>query len=242
MDKEEAMETILSVLSDLNYLNMPDELLDTFLKFGITLLDGGNSKVQKTIYNHCLAVTRSEIMFKRFYTLIQDQITKLKAVQESQQDDKDEEEKRFTDSLYLREFEEKTKREEKLADDIVKKVLRFLQLFTEGHYLELQNYLRSQKNNAHSYNLVAIISELLLAYSSNMMQKDYENIIKCLDTLTEFVQGPCPENQIALIDGKFLEVAYKILSVITSPIQPVYLNFDCRRRPRRPPRKTNMNL
>lgn len=28
--------------------------------------------------------------------------------------------------------------------DIITNILRFLQLFAEGHYLELQNYMRSQ--------------------------------------------------------------------------------------------------
>lgn len=32
-------------------------------------------------------------------------------------------------------------------------------------------------------------------------------MLKTLDTLTEWVQGPCEENQFAVADSKFLEVA-----------------------------------
>ena len=46
-----------------------------------------------------------------------------------------------------------------------------------------------------------------------MNQANYESITRCLETLAEFVQGPCPENQTNLIDGKFLEVAAKLLDV-----------------------------
>lgn len=208
------MEMILSVFSDAKYPTIPDELFDVFLKFGITLLDGGNNKVQRTIYNYCISMPRSEFMFKRFYTFISNQIRELKAEDEILIGDDPESYKKFIDDFYSKESEEKMDKSEQLKAKILEKLLRFLQLFTEGHYLELQNYVRFQKNKSNSYDLVAIISELLLVYSSSMAHKDYENIIKCLDTLTEFVQGPCPDNQLALIDGKFLDVAYKILSVI----------------------------
>mgnify|MGYP000911866170 FL=1 len=213
MNKEEAMEMILSVLSDPNNLKIQEELLDTFLKFGIALMEGGNRKVQKTIYDYCVSFPRSEIMFKRLYTLIQNQIDKLKADAQSSSEDLFDNSRQGTQFFLFQLEEENSDDRQDLNEKIVEKILRFLQLFTEGHYLELQNYVRFQKNNFNSYDLVAIITELLLTYSSNMTQKIYENILKCLDTLTEFVQGPCPENQISLIDGKFLEVAYKILSV-----------------------------
>jgi len=41
----------------------------------------------------------------------------------------------------------------------------------------------------------------------------FANIEKMLDMLIEFVQGPCEDNQLTLIEGSFLEIAYEILSL-----------------------------
>jgi inositol 1,4,5-triphosphate receptor type 1/inositol 1,4,5-triphosphate receptor type 3 len=35
----------------------------------------------------------------------------------------------------------------------------------------------------------------------------YDNMTRCLDTLNELVQGPCAENQIAVAESKFFEIA-----------------------------------
>ena len=32
-------------------------------------------------------------------------------------------------------------------------------------------------------------------YHFDLSSDNFENIMRCLDTLTEFVQGPCPANQ-----------------------------------------------
>jgi len=39
-------------------------------------------------------------------------------------------------------------------------------------------------------------------------------MIQCFDTLTEYIQGPCYENQVALIQGSFLDLASNLLAVI----------------------------
>lgn len=39
------------------------------------------------------------------------------------------------------------------------------------------------------------------------------NMVQCFDTLTEYIQGPCYENQVALIQGSFLDLASILLSV-----------------------------
>jgi hypothetical protein len=41
-------------------------------------------------------------------------------------------------------------------------------------------------------------------------------MVQCFDTLTEYIQGPCYENQVALIQGSFLDLASILLSVILS--------------------------
>lgn len=78
--------------------------------------------------------------------------------------------------------------------DIITNILRFLQLFAEGHYLELQNYMRSQTQNYHNYDLIGDIIELLSHYFKAKNQCYIENMMQCFDTLTECIQGPCYEN------------------------------------------------
>ena len=40
----------------------------------------------------------------------------------------------------------------------------------------------------------------------------YDNMIRCLDTLNELVQGPCLENQIAVAESKFFEIASELFT------------------------------
>ena len=40
----------------------------------------------------------------------------------------------------------------------------------------------------------------------------YDNMIKCLDTLSEFVQGPCSENQVAVSESKFFDIAFDLFN------------------------------
>jgi len=91
-------------------------------------------------------------------------------------------------------------------------ILRFLQLNCEGHYSPLQNYLRYQIYSKYSYNLVILIGNLLCSYEID--DNNYKNAFQCFDTLTEFIQGPCKENQITVSNSKVVEHAALILSVI----------------------------
>lgn len=79
-------------------------------------------------------------------------------------------------------------------------MLRFLQLLTEGHHTELQNYLREQVLlngviNQKSFDFVSYLAQMMAMY-----EKQFINCYSCnlgmqlIDTLIEFVQGPCKEN------------------------------------------------
>lgn len=80
------------------------------------------------------------------------------------------------------------------------RLLRFLQLLTEGHHTELQNYLREQtlsngNVNQRSFDFISYISQMMSSY-----EKQFVNCYSCefgmqlIDTLIEVVQGPCKEN------------------------------------------------
>ena len=116
--------------------------------------------------------------------------------------------------------------------NIIKDILRFLQLLAENHNTVLQNFLREQTTNRLSYNFVNILVEylsMLLGKLSNIYENNqefteyfinlyYERFLSCLDTIIEFLQGPCLKNQEYLISTKIIESFDKILGeIIISP-------------------------
>ena len=84
-----------------------------------------------------------------------------------------------------------------------REVMRYLQLFCEGHNTKLQNYLRVQGDNVHSFNLV---SESL-TFLECILQVEHMDefmagvVLQTFDSLTEYCQGPVPENQVTLVNG-----------------------------------------
>lgn len=108
---------------------------------------------------------------------------------------------------------------------MLKDKLRFLQLLTENHNLFLQNYLREQSNNRISYNFVNILIEylsMLLEKLGNLNDKYnslsqytielyYKRLLSLLDTICEFLQGPCKNNQEYLINTKIVELFNRIM-------------------------------
>ncbi|XP_078500366.1 inositol 1,4,5-trisphosphate-gated calcium channel ITPR3 [Lissotriton helveticus] len=92
---------------------------------------------------------------------------------------------------------------------IMKPILRFLQLLCENHNPDLQNFLRSQNNKAN-YNLVCETLQFLDIMCGSttgglgllglyINEKNVELIIQTLETLTEYCQGPCHENQSCIV-------------------------------------------
>ena len=77
----------------------------------------------------------------------------------------------------------------------------------------MQNYLRQQTNSRTSYNMIVLVADMLKAYYYlDCTQQMYDNMIRCLDTLNELVQGPCLENQIAVAESKFFEIASELFT------------------------------
>lgn len=177
-DKFNATKMFLNLISDSKGNVLEDDLLNQLLSFMIKLLEGGNSKVQKTIYNFFTSYPKSEILFWKFHGIITESII---IINES---------KRTVHSTITQfvEINQEQVDKEILKSIILMKSLRLLQLFTEGHNLDLQNYMRFQTNSRNNYDMVSITVELLECYHKNLNIDNYENYTKCLDTLTEFVQ------------------------------------------------------
>ena len=119
--------------------------------------------------------------------------------------------------------------------NIIKDLLRFLQLLAENHNNTLQEYLREQTTNRLSYNFVNILVEylsMLLGKLSNIHENNqefteyfinlyFERFLSLLDTICEFLQGPCQKNQEYLISTKIIESFGKILGeIILYEFQP----------------------
>ncbi|KAL5260489.1 hypothetical protein ACHWQZ_G010582 [Mnemiopsis leidyi] len=115
-------------------------------------------------------------------------------------------------------------------------VLRFLQLLCENHNIQLQNYLRKQLTapaalNKNSYNLINETLELIESLCGGttgglgllglyINEGNFELVDQCLCTLTEFCQGPCPENQtaIAFQESNGIDI---IVAIVLNDINPL---------------------
>lgn len=91
------------------------------------------------------------------------------------------------------------------------RLLRFIQLLTEGHNDHIQNFLREQKLsngliNQKSFDFVSYVAQMMTIY-----EKQYINCYSCqlgmqmIDTLVEIIQGPNKTNQKRLVEAKLID-------------------------------------
>uniref|UniRef100_A0AA85JZA6 Ryanodine receptor n=1 Tax=Trichobilharzia regenti TaxID=157069 RepID=A0AA85JZA6_TRIRE len=106
--------------------------------------------------------------------------------------------------------------------DFTCKIFRFLQLLCEGHNLAFQDYLRTQAGNTVSVNLIISTVDYLLRLQESIMdfywhysnketideagKSSFVRAIKIgkqvFRSLTEYIQGPCIGNQLALAHSR----------------------------------------
>ncbi|XP_069797807.1 inositol 1,4,5-trisphosphate-gated calcium channel ITPR3 isoform X2 [Narcine bancroftii] len=113
---------------------------------------------------------------------------------------------------------------------IIQPILRFLQLLCENHNSNLQNLLRSQSNKT-SYNLVCQTLQFLDVMCGSttgglgllglyINENNVLLIIQTLETLTEYCQGPCTENQTCIVTHECNGIDI-ITALILSDISPL---------------------
>uniref|UniRef100_A0A8D3E2G3 Inositol 1,4,5-trisphosphate receptor n=1 Tax=Scophthalmus maximus TaxID=52904 RepID=A0A8D3E2G3_SCOMX len=113
---------------------------------------------------------------------------------------------------------------------IMQPILRFLQLLCENHNRDLQNFLRCQ-NNKNNYNLVCETLQFLDCICGSttgglgllglyINEKNVALINQSLESLTEYCQGPCHENQncIATHESNGIDI---IIALILNDINPL---------------------
>ena len=117
---------------------------------------------------------------------------------------------------------------------IMEIILRFLQLLCENHNSELQNYLRAQPNNKNSYNLVCETLQFLDCICGSttgglgllglwINEHNVHLINQTLESLTEYCQGPCRDNQYAIINHESNGIDI-VIALILNDIQPLSKN------------------
>uniref|UniRef100_A0A8C3IF54 Inositol 1,4,5-trisphosphate receptor n=1 Tax=Chrysemys picta bellii TaxID=8478 RepID=A0A8C3IF54_CHRPI len=116
------------------------------------------------------------------------------------------------------------------AITIMQPILRFLQLLCENHNRELQTFLRNQ-NNKTNYNLVCETLQFLDCICGSttgglgllglyINEKNVVLVNQTLESLTEYCQGPCHENQscIATHESNGIDI---IIALILNDINPL---------------------
>ncbi|KAK2842102.1 hypothetical protein Q5P01_012302 [Channa striata] len=119
------------------------------------------------------------------------------------------------------------------AITIMKPILRYLQLLCENHNSALQNFLRNQ-NNKTNYNLVCETLQFLDCICGSttgglgllglyINESNVDLVRQTLETITEYCQGPCHENQtcIAKHESNGIDI---IIALIVNPINPLGKN------------------
>ncbi|XP_040201538.1 inositol 1,4,5-trisphosphate receptor type 2 isoform X3 [Rana temporaria] len=114
--------------------------------------------------------------------------------------------------------------------EIMQPILRFLQLLCENHNLGLQNFLRNQ-NNKTNYNLVCETLQFLDCICGSttgglgllglyINERNVALVNQTLESLTEYCQGPCHENQtcIATHESNGIDI---IIALILNDINPL---------------------
>ena len=76
----------------------------------------------------------------------------------------------------------------------VQHVLLFLQALCAGHYLPMQNLLRSQGRGEANIDLVSAIAEFIVELEVYCSPLNIKVAIQAFETLTELLQGPCKLN------------------------------------------------
>lgn len=167
-----------------------DLVFDGLLYFTIKLLEGGNEKVQQDFYQYFITMSNSSVFFNKINKCMNEHIERLNYAKEQKKP-----------PIFQQ------------PENQIVHILKILQLLCENHNHLVQNYLRLQINSRTNIDL---INMTILLLEELMRKKSFSHFLmisQCFDTLTEFIQGPCRENQKAIIDSKFLEVASGLLSI-----------------------------
>ncbi|TRY82341.1 hypothetical protein DNTS_000065, partial [Danionella cerebrum] len=210
------------LFTDLITSTKNEKIFQESIQLAICLLEGGNTEIQNSFYKLMMGDNKSEKFFKVLNERMKNAQLDIKStisvnvgeMSNKARDDKDLEPGGVPS---FGQTEQPHQPEQQEVDTemgpsvtIMKPILRFLQLLCENHNQDLQNFLRCQ-NNKTNYNLVSETLQFLDIMCGSttgglgllglyINENNVELITQTLETLTEYCQGPCQENQCNGID------------------------------------------
>uniref|UniRef100_A0A4W6FSD4 Inositol 1,4,5-trisphosphate receptor n=1 Tax=Lates calcarifer TaxID=8187 RepID=A0A4W6FSD4_LATCA len=215
------------LFTDLVMSTKNDKIFQESIQLAICLLEGGNTEIQNSFYKLMMGDNKSEKFFKVLHDRMKEAQTDIKATVSVNVGEMTHKTGTFLSkggsatlvlpgsgghpllvqgqSIAPREVET----EMGPAVTIMKPILRFLQLLCENHNQDLQNFLRCQ-NNKTNYNLVCETLQFLDIMCGSttgglgllglyINESNVHLITQTLETLTEYCQGPCQENQTCIV-------------------------------------------
>uniref|UniRef100_A0A8B9QU98 Inositol 1,4,5-trisphosphate receptor n=1 Tax=Apteryx owenii TaxID=8824 RepID=A0A8B9QU98_APTOW len=246
LDKEGASNLVIDLIMNAT----SDRVFHESILLAIALLEGGNTTIQHSFFCRLTEDKKSEKFFKVFYDRMKVAQQEIKATvtvntsdlgNKKKDEDSDREvpnKKRADPDDHYSAAEGAQSATDKSKDDlemsavisIMQPILRFLQLLCENHNRDLQNFLRCQ-NNKTNYNLVCETLQFLDCICGSttgglgllglyINEKNVALINQTLESLTEYCQGPCHENQncIATHESNGIDI---ITALILNDINPL---------------------
>uniref|UniRef100_A0A8C7CS78 Inositol 1,4,5-trisphosphate receptor n=1 Tax=Oncorhynchus kisutch TaxID=8019 RepID=A0A8C7CS78_ONCKI len=214
------------LFTDLVMSTKNDKIFQESIQLAICLLEGGNTEIQNSFYKLMMGDNKSEKFFKVLHDRMKNAQMDIKAnvsvsvgeMSNKANDNKDLETSElwwvgstcdYSASLGPLHRPGHLETEMGPAIIIMKPILRFLQLLCENHNQDLQNFLRCQ-NNKTNYNLVCETLQFLDIMCGSttgglgllglyINESNVGLITQTLETLTEYCQGPCQENQTCIV-------------------------------------------
>jgi hypothetical protein len=180
------------------------ELMPSIYSLFCILLEGGNDIIQEAFYKNFTKIGEYELIFKFVYNLIYEKMDLIITNKTNIIRAKMKKFKHIREIFFLN---------DSLSSQLDALILEFLQLLCENHNKKLQNFLRYQENFRKVYDLVSLTNIYLQSLFNNFEKQFFESLVKCFDLLIEFIQGPCLENQVALINSKLLITISDILNL-----------------------------
>lgn len=201
--------------------NVDIDLTIKTLSFASTLLMKGNKSLQNEFLNLFETQRDSEMVFAKVHSFIRKEIESVENIAKNYEAEaglqslpseyySNKRKKVMSNEVFCEVFELSKNKE----GILLKKIVSFLAHLVEGHHFELQSYLSKQIHSRNSYDLVSDIVDLLVTYYFNASCNGlFKNINLCVDALIGFVQGPCPENQLILLDSPLMELIHDLFQI-----------------------------
>ncbi|KAK6303912.1 hypothetical protein J4Q44_G00263660 [Coregonus suidteri] len=211
------------LFTDLIMSTKNNKIFQESIQLAICLLEGGNTEIQNSFYKLMMGDNKSEKFFKVLYDLMRNAQMDIKAnvsVSVGEMTNKANDNEALQtgsggsvppSSVVPVPASESEQQETEMGPAVIimKPILRFLQLLCENHNQDLQNFLRCQ-NNKTNYNLVCETLQFLDIMCGSttgglgllglyINESNVGLITQTLETLTEYCQGPCHENQTCIV-------------------------------------------